>query len=445
MTARFRIRTRDGEEIEPKSVEIFAELVRTGVIRSDDLVYDALTGEWAPAGTHPMVQLFLDPLVDPSVEGAEAGTGEVTDDLTLDLVEEPDISPEEQARAFIEKMEEERRSDLEGQGPEAEAPLLETGSGVVKGLVPASRASTPRAWSDDTFAGPSPGDAAPSGGSASGSGRGSGERRSLMSWGLILAAVALPVLALSLYAASRHGPSPAGDDAASVPPAEDARAPRVVPRTEEQIRSEAFSGFLQRMDALRRENRIDEVPNAWLEGYYLADPGAYPQVRDFWQRYLVYAEAAQADEAQIYREAYLDAANAAGLSGPVKSLRLASALEAFSSRWSRREAHYARVRELAEAALSLDDLMTRLKGRISYEPIRGERVSADPVIEAAGTDAEAQAELEAALDQVLTALHGAGGSTALNRDAVPGWVVEGLAKLETSQGEDTLPPPPESR
>ena len=70
--------------------------------------------------------------------------------------------------------------------------------------------------------------------------------------------------------------------------------------------------------------------------------------------------------------------------------------------------------------------MVQLKGRISYEPIRGQRVSADPVIEAAGTDPEAQALLDGALDRLLAALHGADGTSARDRLRIPDWLVEEL-------------------
>jgi hypothetical protein len=204
------------------------------------------------------------------------------------------------------------------------------------------------------------------------------------------------------------------------------RAPRTVTRTEEQIRDDAYRGFVDGMEGLREEVVPGPVPRAWLEGAYLADPEAYPEVRPWWERYMAFADAAEAREAALYRQAYLRAAAQAGVSGPVRSLRMATALEDFASSRPRRAEHYARVRELAASALALHDLMVKLKGRISYEPIRGPRVSADPVIEAAGTDPEAQELLDGALDRLLSALHGADGTSARDRLKIPDWLVEGL-------------------
>jgi len=174
------------------------------------------------------------------------------------------------------------------------------------------------------------------------------------------------------------------------------------------------------------------VPPAWLEGAYLANASSYPEVRPYWERFEAYVDEAQAEEAGLYRESYLQAATAAGVSGPVRSLRMATALEDFASSRRERLELYARVRELAESALALHDLVVELEGRISYEPIRGPRVSADPVIEAAGIDPEAQARLDAALDRLLAALHGTDGTRRTpprDRMQIPEVLVEGLREI----------------
>jgi hypothetical protein len=55
MAVRFRIRTSQGQEVSFASHQGFEEFVRSGDLAPDDLVYDAETGEWAPARTHPLV------------------------------------------------------------------------------------------------------------------------------------------------------------------------------------------------------------------------------------------------------------------------------------------------------------------------------------------------------------------------------------------------------
>ena len=60
MRARFRIRKQDGGELTPGSLEAFTRLVRSGEIEELDLIYDILTGEWAPARAHPASRAVLD-------------------------------------------------------------------------------------------------------------------------------------------------------------------------------------------------------------------------------------------------------------------------------------------------------------------------------------------------------------------------------------------------
>lgn len=451
MNARFRIRTQEGEELAPKTVEIFSELVRSGVVRPHDLVFDALTGEWAPARAHPMVQLFLDPLVaDPTAESVgrriDEGRHEPSDtetrvelpdggELALQLVDHDPASPEEEARAFIAKMEEERRNDPDTPALSREIPLVDAGVGAVVGLVPSSDrdpdaeprrrspsvSAPPLAREVDPWITPTRDHPVPR--------RGPGLAHVPRGWAnpLILGG-AVVALALSVL-----WPPYGARDAleAGVAEAEGAGiAARAVPVTEEQTREMALDVFLSGLDDLREELTVGDVPRMWLEGRYLADPGAYPEVRSYWERYLAYVDAARAAEVTLYRGAYLTAASDAGLSGPVRSLRLAAAQEDFAALRARREELYRRVEGLAQAALALDDLARGLKGRVTYEPIAGPRVSADPVIEAAGVDPEAQARLEEALDRVLAALQRPGGVAAGDREGVPGWLAAGLREVE---------------
>jgi len=174
---------------------------------------------------------------------------------------------------------------------------------------------------------------------------------------------------------------------------------------------------------------LAEVPAVWLEGRYLAGAAGFPEVRRYWEQARAYTEEVRRREVELYRAAFLSAAEGLGLSGPVRSLRMATAVEDFTATAPAREGRYAHVWELAEAALDLHDVLVELEGRVTYEPIRGQRVSADPVLEAAGKDEEAQALLEMALDRVLRALHGPDGTELGDRSQVSGWLVRGLEEV----------------
>jgi hypothetical protein len=428
MKARFRIRTRDGRDLEPRTLEILAQLVRSGAVGPDDLVFDALTSEWAPARTHTVVRMFSDggelPAAatdhrqSPRPVGAfgsfvVAAGGADGEPFEFDLVNPEEPSPEEAAETFIARMEQERRSDPETPELFRERPAAATKAprGIPVRLEWPTPARTPPP-SRPRLPGAPPSLRR--------------KRARTLSGGWTLA-LALPAAALVASAAIVR---PASDGREAVATAEastgEPRASRPLQGAEIRLRETAYAGFVGAVEALRPEFDIEEVPEAWLQGWYLADAAGHPEVRLFWERYLAFSEEAYASEVELYRRAYLTAAERAGLSGPVRSLRMAAAVEDFEAARRDREVHYARIWDLAQSALALHDQLVHLRGRITYEPARGLRLSADPVLEAAGTDPDAQSRLEAALDRVLRDLNGTEELPREPRSGVTRWLVDGL-------------------
>ncbi|HSW28129.1 MAG TPA: hypothetical protein VLH75_01430, partial [Longimicrobiales bacterium] len=389
MQARFRIRTAEGQAIEPRTLEIFSEMVRSGVIRPQDLVFDALTAQWVEAREHPMVRLFQDPLLEEPPGGG----------LDLALADPSGPSPEEREAAFIQRMEEERRSDPERVPLAMEVALV----GVAD-----------RAWAPPELgrggAGPAVVVPAPP--------RRHPARSSSWWRGLALAGAAGAALAVFAAVVSLRAPdSPAATlSGGSTAPA------ALAARAEGAVRDEARADFLRRVAGRLDMAGLAEVPAVWLEGRYLAHADANPEVRSYWEGVRAFVDGVQRDEEGLYREAWLAKAEGLGLSGPVRSLRLATALEDFAAQAPLREEHYRRVRELAASALSLHDLLVALGDRVTYEPIRGGGISADPVLEAAGTDPAAQLLLEEALDRVLAALRPPGGDSLRDRARLAAWM-----------------------
>lgn len=445
MEARFRIRTREGEELRPKTTEIFAEFIRSGVVRPEDLVYDALTGDWIPAGTHPMVRLVRDPLVTGWDSFADEppppapGEDRPQDDesqlgAALDLVVPEDVSPEEEARVFIQQMEEERAADPDEPPLSREIALVVEGTGGPSNV---PEPEPPRVPAPTPASSPEPRRPRRASGWHAAAhvtvAEAADERRSWGRIGLLGLATALSVAALAVFAAVARPSLRVGDhmpDLAGTPAVE-ARAPHTLDNTEEAVRGAAYEHFLASMDGLRNGLDVGAVPGTWLTGRYLSEASAYPEVRRYWERYLSYVEQARADEAGLYRKAYLEALDQAGATGPVRSLRLATALGDFDGAAANRRENYGHAWELAAAALALHDTLVQLEGRIRYEPARGPRVSADPVIEAIGADSDTQARLDAALDRVLRALRVEG--PALVPAGIPGWLAR---SLRDAQGQD---------
>lgn len=434
MKARFRIRTRDGRDLEPRTLEILAQLVRSGAVGPDDLVFDALTSEWAPARTHTVVRMFSDggELPAGGVDRADsprpvgafgsfvvAADREGDEPFQFDLVSPEEPSPQEAAESFIARMQEERRRDPET--PE----LFRQGPAVA--ISPARRIPVRLEWPAPARTPP------PSGPHRSAAPLPLRRKRARSVSGGWTLALALPAAALVASAAivrpasgGREGTSNAAARAA------EPRASRPLQNSEVRLREVAYAGFVDAVDALRPQFDIEEVPEAWLQGWYLADAAGHPEVRLFWERYLAYSEEAYASEVELYRRAYLGAAERAGLSGPVRSLRMAAAVEDFEAARRDRELHYARIWDLAQSALALHDQLVRLRGRITYEPARGLRLSADPVLEAAGADPDAQSRLEAALDRVLRDLSGTEELPRQPGRGVTHWLVDGLREAAST-------------
>jgi hypothetical protein len=462
MKPRFRVRTRDGRELEPQNLEVLAELIRSGSVQPEDLVFDAVTCEWAPARAHSVVRMFSHGDAEPESEAppeASAVAGPGASGLDLTLVEPQEATSDEETESFIARLEEERRRDEEGDADPVplETPLL-ADSGVVEGLevpiaalapsepIPAdlpvpTQVGVPEGRHPYEPRGPDSAEHRPE--ARAPSTRPVPPRRSKGPWSRWLSeswalAVVLPLVAVAVSAALARPPAPVSSEATPPRTSTEDPAPstsgRLLPPGEEGIRQEAHSSFLEALIDLGTEFDVEQVPPDWLEGWYLAHPSSYPEVRSFWERFLDYAEEAYATEVLLYREAYLRKAADAGMNGPVRSLRMAAAVEDFEAGRSDREVHYARVWELAISSLALHDQLVQMEGRITYEPARGQRLSADPVLEAAGRDEEAQGRLEVALDRVLRDLRGPDGAGVSDRSLVTTWLVDGFRPAGSGGG-----------
>src|SRR5688572_14395649 len=60
MRFRFRYLGPDGGELEVESLQSLRALVQSGTVGELTLLYDALTGEWAPARAHAVYRLLRD-------------------------------------------------------------------------------------------------------------------------------------------------------------------------------------------------------------------------------------------------------------------------------------------------------------------------------------------------------------------------------------------------
>ena len=448
MSARFRIRTKEGQELSFASREIFAEFVRSGDLSPDDVVYDAETREWSSARTHPVV-LHIELEAEAGESSAESpapkepDAGASSDDqpstgaLDFELAPPPTgLTPEQESAAFVAKMEAERASEIDFD----EAPMQgfkrdKGASSVVGDLAPpppreprpepaAEREEPHRERRDPPVEHPptpryESATAVPAQPKRKRS-RGAGGRYAPFLI-LGLAAVVAGVYFGPELLSPGAGPEPEGVVEPPTPPPS-------IPATDEALRARARERFLTATQAALRV--LDPVPDVWLRGSYLAEPSVYPEVREVWEGYLTIVRDVRAADDERYRQAYLRALDDARVEGAARTLRMSSAMAAFQAAAAPRQAHYDRAERLATAALQGHDALVAAEGTIAYQPATGPALSEDPVIEAVGRSPEAQTLLNQVLDLILTELHGERGPEESGN--VREWVWDGLLDAMTN-------------
>lgn len=479
MSARFRIRTKEGQELSFASHEIFAEFVRSGDVSPDDVVYDAETREWSSAQTHPVVlQIQLEAEeVAGAEEGAEAeqsrdapGPADTADgdeieeglegsaseadvesveenavaEIDLDLAPAPaGLSPHEQAAAFVAKMEAERASE-QIFDPDLGLKMERGSSSVLEELVPPvadappKPQSTPQEERSRSRREPLMAPERPEGRRAPARERptavparagGKPARRGAARRFALFAILAAAAAAAGVYfAPDLLGPTTGeGNELETGAAFEPSPTPEIA-STEEAVRARARERFLTSTQVAMRG--LEQIPDAWLRGSYLAAPSDYPRVPEVWERYVTTIRDVRARDDERYREAYLRALDDARVvEGGARTLRLSGALTAFRSDAARREAHYDRVEALALTSIRGHDALVQAEGTIMYQPATGPALSADPVIEAVGRSAEAQRLLNQVLDAILALLHAEGGPGEASN--IREWVWDGLLDAVT--------------
>ncbi len=494
MSIRFRIRTPAGQELSFASRAMFEDFVRSGDLSPDDLVYDAEDGSWAPARTHPIVldieyeeeeaapvaeasepdppppaveepdpaspgaagSASADPTealdlveegayADPTTDGERHADPfgdhpeEPAGDLGLDLAISETPTPEEASRAFVERLEAERRADIDfgRQGEVSGFSMdhsgtiadLASGSDESEPAPPPRRPEPPRrpAPSRDRVgarrAEPSPPRAAPR--KSGGAGR------------LMAAAFVVALAAGGAYVAfGQGGAETPGDPPPETPvtPIEVEPTPEpprqpVIARTVAAVRDRALERFLGSTQAALRG--LQPVPGYWPSGEYLALPSAHPEIVSVWQSYRSTVRSVRAADGERYRVAYEAALDDAVIEGDERAQRLADGLAAFRGSAAARAAHYDRVEALATAALQSHNALVQAEGLLLYDGPPGGTPGAPVGAGVTARDEESQLLLDNVV-QLLTSVLEAGGAGPGSGDNVRAWVWDGFLDAVTN-------------
>ncbi len=454
MRFRFRYLDPNGSEVQVENIEGLRERLDSGDVTPDTLLHDALTGEWAPLRAHAVGRLLHDlgagapdaPVKEPSPpddrpkeeKGAAppaAGSLDLPglDDLSLTLSPEH-VSPsaEDTVRELLKERERERDG---GGGPAGVAtPEPWHGGVVVEHVVEPSASDAPAAFPASPTGASAPRDAArresrsparvpvmpPPRRHRRGGGR------------LMVAAGSAGLLALLVYAVawSDDGPATPAEVAVKAPSVLSASSPASEPvRAASLLGSSekvALGDMVEALDSVRRARDLQNVPTNWLDGIYLANASHYPEVRAYWERYQRFVDDVQQTDTALFRQSFVRRLEAEGVRGPMVSMRLARAIQAFDASQPRRDTIYAAMEELAGTSLELHDLLVEREADIHYAPVLPDRVSRDPVVEAVVDDPALHDHMWTLLDRIFKDLSVLNGGAPGTRDALTTRALEGI-------------------
>jgi hypothetical protein len=194
--------------------------------------------------------------------------------------------------------------------------------------------------------------------------------------------------------------------------------------------AEAFQDMVAGMEHLRRSLRVGEPPDVWMGGPYLSNALGFPEVQEYWRRYLQYVQTLRDSEEDLFRSGFVTRLRLQGITGPALSIRLARALQDFEDDAGRREVTYAGMEELARSALGLHEFLVAYAHRIRYAPVE-QGINDDPILEAVPEDETVKQGLWMRIERLVEALDGVADSDPLGRRDVSRSVLGSLALPES--------------
>lgn len=347
------------------------------------------------------------------------------DGLGLELAPVQDVSPQDAARAFVDKMQAERRDDFDGPDPSTSMGGFQMEDPTT--LAALSRAADPpkeaprreepqKARIARPTAPPKKGAGRKVAGLAIGLGVVGGA-----AWG-----------ALQLFGTGAPGVGGEPEDSAAVvvttPPPPPPRQP-IIGTTEAAVRERAHELLLTATQALLRD--LQQVPDIWATGEYLSAPSAHPEVLSVWTAYLSTIRNVRSSDTARFQAAYEQALDDAVIEGEARSERLARGMAVFAARDSLRVAHFDRVEALATAAIQSHNALIDAEGLIIYDPTGRTGVPSGIGAGTSGRDSDAQLLLDQVLD-LLSSTLAAGGRGPREGSNVREWIYDGYLNAVTN-------------
>lgn len=423
MGFRFRYLGPDGGEVLVESLDGLHALIESGTVEEHTLLYDVLTGEWAPARAHSTFRLLRD-------EKRPEKDGELPDlGLTVSF-QAPAAEPDAE-RAIRSLLREREEGGPAKQGIESFAPLSAWASAPMpppREVASPQRASTPAVRPARATPGLAPNVPI----QVRSLRRGRAQRwphqiaerigrivghRWLPPTMILAGSVGLLLVLVVAVGKSSDSASLSDEPRSETGPvvAPGADLSRLVARFA-FAKASGFQSIVAGMDSLRRAHDVMEVPPVWLEGVYLSDAVSYPEVEGFWSRYQAFLRDVQASDTAFFRGGFVRDVAGDGLSDALISMRLSRALREFRDTQPDRAAVYSEMEELARAALALNGLLVERADDIDYDPAIQVGISREPVVEAVAEDAVLRDQMWTLLERIFASLDELGGDLGASRD-----------------------------
>jgi hypothetical protein len=145
-----------------------------------------------------------------------------------------------------------------------------------------------------------------------------------------------------------------------------------------------------------------EPDQGWLGGQYLADASQFGGIEVFWSGIGDLVRGVRAGEWQLYHDKMVARAAAGGIAADTASLLVERADSGFVATAAAREAAYATMDRLVEAALSLHEFLVTNEANIEYRPANSS--TADPILEAVPSSTALGDEMLERVDRITEAL-----------------------------------------
>ncbi|MBM4184718.1 MAG: hypothetical protein FJ207_10990 [Gemmatimonadetes bacterium] len=145
-----------------------------------------------------------------------------------------------------------------------------------------------------------------------------------------------------------------------------------------------------------------EPDQQWLTGRYLADASQFPGIQAFWSGIGGFVDGVRAGEWQLYHDKMVARASAGGIAADTAAMLVERADSGFVATADGREAAYATMDRLVEAALGLHEFLIANEANIEYRPATSS--TADPILEAVPNSTALGDQMLDRVDQITEAL-----------------------------------------